>query len=343
MEPRRDAQAALVLGHGAGGGVHAKDLVAAASAAQGVGLSVALVEQPYRVAGRRSPAPAHQLDTAWTAVIEHLLGDALRGSALVVGGRSSGAASPAARRRPSAPSACSVLHSRCSRRAATAPRQTGSRSSTRSRSRCSLYRGRGIRSAFRRLASSGAWCRWRRSQPAHRSRRGRRGRPSVAPSRHRTGRDLGRSSAEEREHRVDAPVLTRVGGELELAEDRAHVRLDRLRRDIQLSRNPAVGLPSAMRASTSISRGVSCSSSGSGRSSRSARRAASAAAWSESSSKRAPSLNWTRSRPRSALRRRMRRTPMRKASGSSCTRGPTSARRRCRSAKARCRCSRLRL
>ena len=90
-ESARDARAALVLGHGAGGGVQAKDLVAAAAAAQSVGLSVALVEQPYRVAGRRSPAPAHQLDAAWTAVVEHLLAGELRGSALVVGGRSSGA------------------------------------------------------------------------------------------------------------------------------------------------------------------------------------------------------------------------------------------------------------
>jgi uncharacterized protein len=50
-----------------------------------------LVEQPYRVAGRRSPAPAHQLDTAWTAVVEHLLAGELRGLPLVAGGRSSGA------------------------------------------------------------------------------------------------------------------------------------------------------------------------------------------------------------------------------------------------------------
>ena len=55
------------------------------------GFSVALVEQPYRVAGRRSPAPAHQLDAAWTAVVEHLRGGELRGLPLVAGGRSSGA------------------------------------------------------------------------------------------------------------------------------------------------------------------------------------------------------------------------------------------------------------
>jgi len=86
-EPR----AALVLGHGAGGGVQAKDLVVVARVAHTVGLTVALVEQPYRVAGRRSPAPAHQLDAAWTAVIDDLLAGELHGLALLVGGRSSGA------------------------------------------------------------------------------------------------------------------------------------------------------------------------------------------------------------------------------------------------------------
>jgi predicted alpha/beta-hydrolase family hydrolase len=86
-EPR----AALVLGHGAGGGVQAKDLVAAAGVAHSEGLSVVLVEQPYRVAGRRAPAPAHQLDAAWTAVIDHLLAGELHGLPLVAGGRSSGA------------------------------------------------------------------------------------------------------------------------------------------------------------------------------------------------------------------------------------------------------------
>ena len=86
-EPR----AALVLGHGAGGGVQAKDLVAVARVAHSVGMSVALVEQPYRVAGRRAPAPAHQLDAAWTAVIDHLVAGELHDLSLLVGGRSSGA------------------------------------------------------------------------------------------------------------------------------------------------------------------------------------------------------------------------------------------------------------
>jgi uncharacterized protein len=82
---------ALVLGHGAGGGATARDLVAATNAARSIGVSVALVEQPYRVAGRRSPAPAHQLDAAWIAVVEHLRAGPLRDLPLVVGGRSAGA------------------------------------------------------------------------------------------------------------------------------------------------------------------------------------------------------------------------------------------------------------
>jgi uncharacterized protein len=51
----------LVLGHGAGGGVQSRDLVAATEAALEAGFAVALVEQPYRVAGRKNPAPARQL------------------------------------------------------------------------------------------------------------------------------------------------------------------------------------------------------------------------------------------------------------------------------------------
>jgi uncharacterized protein len=86
-EPR----GALVLGHGAGGGVAAPDLVAAADVARSEGFSVALVEQPYLVAGRRSPAPARQLDAAWTAVVDRLVGKELRELPFVVGGRSLGA------------------------------------------------------------------------------------------------------------------------------------------------------------------------------------------------------------------------------------------------------------
>ncbi len=84
-------RAALVLGHGAGGGVTAPDLQAARGAALGAGLAVALVEQPYRVAGRRSPPPAGHLDEAWIAVVDHLSGGELSGLPLITGGRSSGA------------------------------------------------------------------------------------------------------------------------------------------------------------------------------------------------------------------------------------------------------------
>jgi hypothetical protein len=82
---------ALVLGHGAGGGVSAPDLATAAEVAISEGLTVALVEQPYRVAGRRSPASAGQLDAAWSAVVQHLRAGELEGLPLVAGGRSLGA------------------------------------------------------------------------------------------------------------------------------------------------------------------------------------------------------------------------------------------------------------
>ena len=71
--------------------MEAPDLLAATEAARAEGLNVVLVEQPYRVAGRRSPAPAAQLDVAWTAVVEALRGEVLSERPLVVGGRSLGA------------------------------------------------------------------------------------------------------------------------------------------------------------------------------------------------------------------------------------------------------------
>jgi predicted alpha/beta-hydrolase family hydrolase len=91
LHPVDRPRGAVVLGHGAGGGVTAPDLVAATGAANDAEFTVALVEQPYRVAGRRSPAPARQLDVAWTAVLDQLRAGELRGLPLVVGGRSLGA------------------------------------------------------------------------------------------------------------------------------------------------------------------------------------------------------------------------------------------------------------
>ena len=76
-----------MLGHGAGGSVSAPDLLAATRVALEADLSVALVEQPYLVAGRKNPPPAPKLDEAWLSVIEQLAPS----RPLIAGGRSSGA------------------------------------------------------------------------------------------------------------------------------------------------------------------------------------------------------------------------------------------------------------
>lgn len=88
--PVGSPSALLVLGHGAGGGVDAPDLLALRDAALAAGLVVARVTQPYRLAGRRAPAPARQLDAAWTVVLSALRARCPK-VPLVVGGRSSGA------------------------------------------------------------------------------------------------------------------------------------------------------------------------------------------------------------------------------------------------------------
>jgi predicted alpha/beta-hydrolase family hydrolase len=88
VQPVDGALATLVLGHGAGGGVSAPDLMVATRAALERRVSVALVEQPYRVAGRKSQAPAGQLDAAWISAVDRLRDEELP---LIVGGRSAGA------------------------------------------------------------------------------------------------------------------------------------------------------------------------------------------------------------------------------------------------------------
>lgn len=90
LRPVERTRGLLVLGHGAGGGVEAPDLVAAAETANDLGLAVALVLQPYRVLGRRASPRPPTLDAAWTDVV-HALPDDLSGLPLVVGGRSAGA------------------------------------------------------------------------------------------------------------------------------------------------------------------------------------------------------------------------------------------------------------
>lgn len=85
--------AVLILGHGAGGGIDAPDLLAVRDAALALRIAVVRVLQPYRVAGRRAPAPAGQLDAAFGAVLAGVgtmpgLSPSLP---VLVGGRSSGA------------------------------------------------------------------------------------------------------------------------------------------------------------------------------------------------------------------------------------------------------------
>ncbi|MGN6302231.1 MAG: alpha/beta family hydrolase, partial [Angustibacter sp.] len=86
------ARGTLVLGHGAGGGVDAPDLQAIAAAATAAGWAVVLVEQPWRVAGRKVATAPPKLDVAWRAVVAALTsGRAALPPPLVVGGRSAGA------------------------------------------------------------------------------------------------------------------------------------------------------------------------------------------------------------------------------------------------------------
>lgn len=94
--PAASRRGRLVLGHGAGGRSWSADLLAlTALAAQG--WDVILVEQPWRVAGRKVAAPPAQLDAAWTAALDQLAAEPTPGrggnaaGALILGGRSAGA------------------------------------------------------------------------------------------------------------------------------------------------------------------------------------------------------------------------------------------------------------
>ncbi|MEU8625763.1 alpha/beta family hydrolase [Streptomyces sp. NPDC048669] len=86
--PAREPRLLLALGHGAGGGIEARDLRALAAALPAHGVSVALVEQPWRVAGKKlAPAPK-TLDTGWRGLWPVL---AASGLPVVAAGRSAGA------------------------------------------------------------------------------------------------------------------------------------------------------------------------------------------------------------------------------------------------------------
>ncbi|MFC1409789.1 alpha/beta family hydrolase [Streptacidiphilus sp. N1-12] len=89
--PAERTRAALALGHGAGGGIEAPDLAALAAALPPLGITVALVEQPWRLAGRKlAPAPK-TLDAGWLPTVAALRAELPAGLPLLVGGRSAGA------------------------------------------------------------------------------------------------------------------------------------------------------------------------------------------------------------------------------------------------------------
>ncbi len=89
---RPGAFATLVLGHGAGGSGWPADVRAVTAAAVDAGWAVALLNQPWRLAGRKiAPAPS-TLDIAWLPMVEALrTGRSHLPGPLVVGGRSAGA------------------------------------------------------------------------------------------------------------------------------------------------------------------------------------------------------------------------------------------------------------
>ncbi|MFG2127724.1 alpha/beta family hydrolase [Streptomyces sp. NPDC048751] len=86
--PAKKARLVLAVSHGAGGGIEARDLKALAAELPGHGVTVALVEQPWRVAGKKvAPAPK-TLDVGWRGIWPAL---AEPGLPVISGGRSAGA------------------------------------------------------------------------------------------------------------------------------------------------------------------------------------------------------------------------------------------------------------
>ncbi|MCX6400537.1 MAG: hydrolase [Propionibacteriales bacterium] len=91
MHRARRPVATLLVSHGAGGGIEARDLVALATHLPGQGINVARFEQPWRRAGKKVATAPPTLDVGLRAAAE-----ALRvRTPLVVGGRSAGARSAA--------------------------------------------------------------------------------------------------------------------------------------------------------------------------------------------------------------------------------------------------------
>jgi uncharacterized protein len=90
---RPKSPAALVaLTHGAGGGVSTKDVLAVRDALLDAGVAVALVTQPFRVSGRRTPPAPGPQDAAWVTLLTALhKRRGLSSLPLFLGGRSNGA------------------------------------------------------------------------------------------------------------------------------------------------------------------------------------------------------------------------------------------------------------
>ncbi|MFG2751353.1 alpha/beta hydrolase family protein [Streptomyces xanthophaeus] len=86
--PAPGARLVLAVSHGAGGGIEARDLTALAAALPPLGITVALVEQPWRVAGKKVAAAPKVLDEGWRGLWPALVGPGLP---VVAGGRSAGA------------------------------------------------------------------------------------------------------------------------------------------------------------------------------------------------------------------------------------------------------------
>jgi uncharacterized protein len=89
--PAGRPRALLVLGHGAGGGIEARDLAALARELPAAGIAVVRVEQPWRVAGKRVATPPAQLDKAWVVAVPEAARRLGVPCPLFVGGRSAGA------------------------------------------------------------------------------------------------------------------------------------------------------------------------------------------------------------------------------------------------------------
>ncbi|MFJ5264022.1 alpha/beta family hydrolase [Streptomyces sp. NPDC088387] len=86
--PAPGARLVLAASHGAGGGIGARDLQALAATLPAHGVTVALVEQPWRVAGKKVASPPRTLDAGWRGLWPALTAPGLP---VISGGRSAGA------------------------------------------------------------------------------------------------------------------------------------------------------------------------------------------------------------------------------------------------------------